>query len=251
MADDYRGWGQLDRHARALWRDGHTEPDTPGAAEVGGSEAVRRDARHVGDRRRHQAHRLIGHVAQTRPVTVVDAWGGDGYVAREICTAWPTATCTVLAIPPVTRTARAACAGHPRIAVVACDLQTGDPGEALGRAQVDVVVLSHVLEKLRRQRRRELSAQVARVLAPGGCLLSSEFVRPRNDRDSLDVALRTVARAAANAGGGTLSEFEQDMLVRGSGLAAVASWWVARSTRAVLGVKPATGVEPALRIVDA
>lgn len=37
--------------------------------------------------------------------------------------------------------------------------------------------------------------------------------------------------------------------MRGSGLAAVASWWVTQSTRAVLGVRPA-GVEPALELVE-
>lgn len=144
--------------------------------------------------------------------------------------------------------AREACAGHPRIAVVAGDLLRGDPGSALAGEMVDVVVASHVLQSLSRSRRRELSAQVAHVLRPGGCLLSSEFVLRRNDRDSVDVLLWAVARSSANWQGDALDASEQDMLVRGGGLAAVASWWVTQSTRAVLGVKPAAGVEPALRV---
>jgi SAM-dependent methyltransferase len=249
MAEDYQRWGELDRHARSLWRDGRTEPGTHGDADVEHSEeAARRYARRLSNRRRLQAHRLIDHVEPTRPVTVLDAWGGDGYVAREICAAWRQATCTVLEIPTVARTAREACAGHPRIAVIAGDLLRGDPATALGGATVDVVILSHVLQSLTDQRRRELSTQVARVLAPGGCLLSSEFVLRWDDRDSLDVLLWSVARTSENWQGDALRATQQDLLLRGNGLAAVASWWVTQSTRAVLGVKPGAGVEPALRV---
>jgi SAM-dependent methyltransferase len=252
MAEDYRRWGELDRHARTLWRDGRTEPDRHGDADVDSNEqAARRYARRMSNRRRRQASRLVGGVEPTRPVTVLDAWGGDGYVSREICASWRQATCTVLEVPTVARIAGEACAGHPRIAVVAGDILTGDPAAALGGETVDVVVLSHVLQSLTEERRRELSAQITRVLAPGGCLLSSEFVLRWNDRDSLDVLLWTVARTAANWQGDALSASQQDLLLRGSGLAAVASWWVTNSTRAVLGVKPAAGVEPALRPVAA
>ena len=249
MAEDYRRWGELDRHARSLWRDGRTEPETHGDADVEHNEqAARRYARRMSNRRRLQARRLVGHVEPTRSVTVLDAWGGDGYMAREICAVWRQATCTVLEIPTVARTAREACAGHPRIAVVAGDLLRGDPAAALGGATVDVVILSHVLQSLTDQRRRELSTQVARVLAPGGCLLSSEFVLRWDDRDSLDVLLWSVARTSANWQGDALRATQQDLLLRGNGLAAVASWWVTQSTRAVLGVKPGAGIQPALRV---
>lgn len=249
LSEDYRRWGELERHARILWRDGQTEPTTHGDADVGHNEqAARRYARRLSNRRRLQAQRLLDHVEPTRPVTVLDAWGGDGYVARQICTTWRQATCTVVEIPTMAAIAREACAGHPRIAVLGGDLLRDDPGAVLGGAAVDVVVVSHVLQSLTEARRRELSAQIARVLAPGGCLLSSEFVLRWNDRDSLDVLLWTVARTSANWQGDPLRATEQDMLLRGSGLAAVASWWVTQSTRAVLGVKPAAGVEPALRV---
>lgn len=249
MAEDYRRWGELDRHARSSWRDGRTEPEADAHAEAEHDEqAEGRNARRMSNRRRLQAIRLIGHVEPTRPVTVLDAWGGDGYVAREICAMWRQATCTVLEIATVARTAREACAGHPRIAVVSGDLLHDDPAAALAGSPVDVVVLSHVLQSLADQRRRELSAQVARVLTPGGCLLSSEFVLRWDDRDSLDVLLWTVARTWSNWQGDALRATQQDLLLRGSGLAAVASWWVTQSTRAVLGVKPGAGIEPALRV---
>ncbi len=249
MAEDYGRWGELDRHARLLLQEGRTEPITHGDDAVDADEqAARRYARRISNRRRLQLSRLIAHVRPTRPLTVLDAWGGDGYAAREICSAWPRATCTVLEIPTMARIATESCAGHPRIAVVSADPAADAPRDALGGRTVDVVVLSHVLQSVSRERRRELSAQVARVLAPGGCLLSSEYVLRWNDRDSLDVLLWAVARTAANWQGDALRESEQDMLLRGNGLAAVASWWVTQSTRAVLGVKPAAGVEPALEV---
>jgi SAM-dependent methyltransferase len=252
MAEDYRRWGELDRHARLLWSDGQAEPRRHGDDHVGDSEqAARRYARRMSNRRRLQAQQLIERVRPTRPLTVLDAWGGDGYMARQICTAWPRATCTVLEVPTMAPVAREACAGHPRVAVIAGDLLRGDPDTALDGETVDVVVLSHVLQSLSEQRRRELSLQIAHVLKPGGCLLSSEFVLRWNDRDSLDVLLWAVARSSANWQGDVLRASEQDMLVRGSGMAAVASWWVTQSTRAVLGVKPAAGVEPALRLREA
>ncbi|CAN5765879.1 hypothetical protein BH23ACT10_BH23ACT10_15400 [soil metagenome] len=251
MAEDYGRWGELDRHARSLWHDGRTEPRTHGEDRVGDNEqAARRYARRMSNRRRLQARQLIDRVRPTRPLTVLDAWGGDGYVARQICAAWSDATCTVLEVPAMARVAREACGGHPRIAVVAGDLRRGDPGSALGGETFDVVVVSYVLQSLSKQRRRELSLQVAHVLKPGGCLLSSEFVLRWNDRDSLDVLLWAVTRSSANWQGDALRASEQDMLVRGTGLAAVASWWVTQSTRAVLGVIPAAGVEPALEIVS-
>jgi hypothetical protein len=52
MAEDYQRWGELDRHARSLWRDGRTEPGTHGDADVEHSEqAARRYARRLSNRR--------------------------------------------------------------------------------------------------------------------------------------------------------------------------------------------------------
>lgn len=252
MADDYRRWGELDRHARELRQQGRTEPSVHGHGDVThNQQAARRYTRRMSNRRRLQAGRLIGRVQPSRPLAVLDAWGGDGYVAREVCARWPGSTCTVLEVPAVAEIAREACGGHPRIGVVSADLLHDDPGAALGGEQVDVVILSHVLQSLPQHRRRELSAQVARLLAPGGCVLSSEFVLRWDDRDSLNVLLWAVGRTAANWQIEPLRATEQDMLLRGGGLAAVASWWVTQSTRAVLGVRTAANVHPALRVLPA
>jgi SAM-dependent methyltransferase len=251
MAEDYRRWGELDRFARAMPDAHRAESTTYAEADLAYDEqAVRRYARRMANRRRQEAERLLSRVMPTRPLTVLDAWGGDGYVAREMCSRWPQITCTVLEIPTMARVTREACAGQPRVAVITGDLVRDDPTALLGGETVDVVVVSHVLQSLSEQRRRELAAQVTHVLAPGGCLLSSEFVLRWDDRDSLDVLLWAVGRTAERWQGEPLRATEQDMLLRGGGLAAVDSWWVTETTRAVLGVKPAAGIEPALHIVD-
>ena len=250
MAEDYQRWGELERHARIPLRDdGSAETRVYDDADIAHNEqAARRYARRMTNRRAQQVDRLLAHVVPTRPLTALDAWGGDGYVAREMCTRWQQIICTVLEIPTMARVTREACRGFPRIAVITGDLLHDDPGELLVGETVDVVVLSHVLQSLSETRRRELVAQVARVLAPGGCLLSNEYALRWNDRDSLDVLLWAVGRTSANWQGEPLRAAEQDMLLRGGGLAAVDSWWVTDSTRAVLGVKTAAGTEPALRV---
>jgi SAM-dependent methyltransferase len=248
MAEDYRRWGELDRHARTLWDEDRTESRNYDDADIADNEqAARRYARRLTNRRSQQVDRLLARVEPTRPLVALDAWGGDGYVARAMCARWPQITCTVMEIPTMARVARDACAGQPRIAVIAGDLLHDDPGIVLAGETVDVVVLSHVLQSLSQQRRRELMAQVTHVLAPGGCLLSNEYVLRWNDQDSLDVLLWAVGRTSANWHGQTLRAADQDMLLRGGGLAAVGAWWVTESTRAVLGVKTAAGIEPALR----
>ena len=250
MAEDYQRWGELDRHARILLReDGSADTRVYDDSDITHNEqAARRYARRMTNRRAQQVDRLLAHVVPTRPLTALDAWGGDGYVAREMCTRWQQITCTVLEIPTMARVTREACRGYPRIAVISGELLHDDPGVLLAGETVDVVVLSHVLQSLSETRRRELVAQLARVLAPGGCLLSNEYALRWNDRDSLDVLLWAVGRTSANWQGEPLRAAEQDMLLRGGGLAAVDSWWVTDSTRAVLGVKTAAGTEPALRV---
>jgi SAM-dependent methyltransferase len=249
MAEDYQRWGQLDHYARTLLAQGRLEPRTYDEDVAHSEQAARRYARRLTNRRRQQVARLLARVEPTRPLVLLDAWGGDGYLARAVCAQWEQVTCTVLEIPTMARIAREACAGYPRIAVITGDLLRDDPNAVLGGHTVDVVVLSHVLQSLSAQRRRELAAQVTRVLAPGGCLLSSEYVLRWNDRDSLDVLLWAVGRTSANWQGEPLQAAEQDMLLRSSGLAAVDAWWVTETTRAVLGVKTAAGIKPALRVL--
>ena len=249
MAEDYQRWGELDHYARTLRGQSRSEPLTYDDDVAHSEHAARRYARRLTNRRRQQVDRLLARVAPTRPLVLLDAWGGDGYLARAACARWPQITCTVLEIPIMARIAREACAGHPRIAVITGDLLHDDPSRVLGGDTVDVVVISHVLQSLSERRRRELAAQVTRVLAPGGCLLSSEYVLRWNDRDSLDVLLWAVGRTSANWQGELLQAAEQDLLLRSCGLAAVDAWWVTETTRAVLGVKTAAGIRPALQML--
>jgi SAM-dependent methyltransferase len=249
MAEDYERWGQLDHYARTLPAQDDLEPRTYDEDVAHSEQAARRYASRLTHRRRQQVDRLLARVEPTRPLVLLDAWGGDGYLARAVCAQWEQVTCTVLEIPTMARIAREACAGYPRIAVITGDLLRDDPSTVLGGHTVDVVVVSHVLQSLSARRRRELATQVTRVLAPGGCVVSSEYVLRWNDRDSLDVLLWAVGRTSANWQGDPLQAAEQDMLLRGSGLAAVDAWWVTETTRAVLGVQTAAGIKPALRML--
>lgn len=250
MAEDYQRWGELDRHARALWDEDRAETRAYDDANIAHNEqAARRYARRLANRRRQQVDRLLTHVEPTRPLVILDAWGGDGYLARQMCIRWPHVTCTVMEIPTMAGITREACAAYPRIAVTTGDLLHDDPAAVLGGESVDVVVLSHVLQSLSQQRRRELVTQATHILSPGGCLLSNEYALRWNDRDSLDVLLWAVGRTSANWQGEPLRAAEQDMLLRGGGLAAVESWWVTENSRAVLGVNTAAGIKPALRVL--
>ena len=145
--------------------------------------------------------------------------------------------------------ARRACADEPRITVVQGDfLGEGKrmptdplPGDA------DVVVLSHVLQGRPTKRQRDLTCRAANALAAGGCVLSSESVLRSDKRGPLDTILWAVGQSALRREAHILTTLDQDVLLRAAGLAASAAWWVSDGTRAVLGVRPDAGVEPALR----
>lgn len=248
MSEDYLRWGQLDRHARDL-AVGESEPpvyrEAPQARKDTGS--ARRYALRLAALHREQARRLIARLEPERPVRVLDAAGADGHVAREICRHWPQAHCIVLEQPAMAEVARQACADEARITVIEGDLLKPD-GYRIGALEepVDVVIMSHVLQGLCEEDQRDLVLRAVKTLAPGGCLISSEFVLRYDERGPLDVLLWSVGQAAGQTGGNLLTSIEQDTLLRGSGLAAAGEWWVADSTRAVMGVKTAAGVSPAL-----
>lgn len=248
MAEDYLRWGQLDRHARGL-AVGEAErpvyresPESRTATGPARRYALRLSALH-GD----QARRLVASLKPSRPVRVLDAAGADGLVSREICRQWPQAQCTILEQPAMAEVARQACASEPRITVVEGNVLAGT---ADGFEEVpepaDVVVLSHVLQGLTQDQQRQVALRSAKALAPGGCLLSSEFVLLYDQRGPLDVLLWSVGEAAGQGCGNILTSIDQDTLLRGAGLAAAGEWWIADSTRAVMGVNTAAGVSPAL-----
>ena len=90
MAADYQLWGQLDLHARVLYEDGtDIEPVYDDAEVASNQQAPRPYARRMTNPRAQQIERLLDHVEPTRPLTVLAAWGGDGYGAREMSDRWP------------------------------------------------------------------------------------------------------------------------------------------------------------------
>jgi len=244
---DYDRWGTLHTRARELRNE---EPGTP--PDAFGSDhdiaTAHRYALRLAARHRGQARRLLAHITPTRPVRVMDIGGADGFLAREVCARWPEAECLVLEVPSMAEVARQACADEPRITVLTGDY-LGDgqrPGTEPLPDGVDVVVLSHVLQGIAEDPQRELVTRAAAALAPGGCLLSFESVLRSDERGPIDTILWAVEQAAQGLHGRLITSVEQDILIRAAGLAASAAWWVSDASRAVLGVRTAAGVTPAL-----
>ncbi|MPZ74149.1 MAG: hypothetical protein GEU74_13115 [Nitriliruptorales bacterium] len=243
---DYRRWGALDDRARARAQD----EEAPGDGPVDNIEAARRYALRLAARHRGHAVAMLDRVEPTRPLTVMDVGGADGFLAREVCARWPDAQCIVLEQPSMAEVARVSCADDPRITVVEGDFLGEDdrgPSQELP-ADADVVVLSHVLQGRPEVHQRTLTTRGAGALRPGGCLLSCESVLRSDKRGPLETILWAVGQAALRRAGHMLTTIEQDVLLRAAGLAASAAWWVSHSTRAVLGVRTEVGVKPALRM---
>ena len=249
LALDYQRWGTLDDRSRRLAR--HDSPEdvdrfgTRRDVESANRYALRLAALHRG-----QALQLLDRLEPTRPLRVMDVGGADGFLAREVCARWPDARCVVLEHASMAEVAQRACASEPRIRIVEGDF-LGD-GRGLPQTplpeQADVVVLSHVLQGIAEEPQRELVRRAAAALTPGGCLLSCEAVLRSDARGPLDTVLWAVGQASLGRRGNMMTTVEQDVLLRATGLAASAAWWVSANTRAVVGVRTDAGVTPALRI---
>ena len=250
LALDYQRWGALDECARQMFANPSPAPDGLIAGRDDFASAHRYALR-LAARHRGHAVRLLERVKASRPLTVMDVGGADGFLAREVCNRWPDADCVVLEHPSMAEVARRACADRPRIRVMEGDY-LGDgwnPGTESIPEGADVVVLSHVLQGIGEKAQRELVTRAARALTPGGCLLSCEAVLRSDQRGPIDTVLWAVDQAALGRRGHMLTTVEQDVLLRAAGLAASAAWWVSDNTRAVLGVRTAAGVQPALKTV--
>lgn len=247
LARDYRRWGSLDE--RALTNSGEPSEDDVDRSRSD-VDAARQYALRLAARHRGQAIALLDRLEPTRPVRVMDVGGADGFLVREVCARWPDAECVVLEEPSMAEVARRACRDEPRITVTDGDF-VGE-GSRLSTdplpCEADVIVLSHVLQGRPEVRQRDLTGRAAAALRAGGCLLSCESVLRSDQKGPLDTVLWAVGQFALRREGHMLTTVEQDVLLRAAGLAASAAWWVSDSTRAVLGVRPDAGVEPALRV---
>src|SRR5262249_13163368 len=104
---------------------------------------------------------------------VLDLGTGDRRLLAPVPTAPPDATRVALDFwPPMPEKARARFAGDGRVRVVALDLDRPLPD--LGT--FDAVVSSAAIHHLTHERKRELYAEVWRVLRPGGVFANLEHV---------------------------------------------------------------------------
>ncbi|MGI8574438.1 MAG: methyltransferase [Egibacteraceae bacterium] len=258
LADDYHAWGRLDKRARALASADSSPVVSNGAAgdrsdvdDIATDQAAaRRYGSRLAARHREQFEHLVDALEPSRAVHVLDVGGGEGQLARTIVRRWPDATCTIVEVPAMAAVAAERCAGEERITVrPAHFFSTPEDGDEVLPRSADVVIVSHILDSLRQTDQRQLSLRTAKVLAPGGCMVSCEAVLHHDSRHSLDVLLSMVGQAVQRREGHLLTMHEQDTLLRAAGLAAADEWWVAPDVRAVLGVRPTAGVEPALRVI--
>ncbi len=218
---DYRRWGALDERARRPPID-EGVPSEPADPESARRYALRLAARHRG-----QAVALVGNLEPTRRLRVMDVGGADGFLAREVCARWPEVECVVLEQPAMAEVARSTCKDIARITVIDGDFlgeSAAAPTDPLP-GNADVVVLSHVLQG------------------------RPTDVQRTDSRGPLDTILWAVGQSALRRAGHMLTTVDQDMLVRATGLAASASFWVSDSARAVIGVNTAVGVKPALDVL--
>jgi tRNA (cmo5U34)-methyltransferase len=124
---------------------------------------------------RRAGEQMLAEVLPPRPQRVLDLGCGDGRLAALVLDARPSIA-EVVAIdvsPPMLERARDRFAGDPRVAVHERNLD--DPLGPLGR--FDTVVSGFAIHHLDDGRKRELFAEVADQLTPGGVFANLEVVR--------------------------------------------------------------------------
>lgn len=145
---------------------------------------------------------------------LLDAGGGAGSHSAYLVEAVPGLEATVLDLPEVEEVLRER---HPELAFVAGDLEQPRFGRPEGESW-DYVLLANILHDNPPGRCRELVAEAAKLLAPGGTLLLYEWVLGEDGVTPPDVALFSLMMLVENEGGGTWTEAELAEWTRAAGL---------------------------------
>jgi SAM-dependent methyltransferase len=146
---------------------------------------------------------------------LLDVGGGAGSHSAYLVRAVTGLTATVLDLPQAEQVLRER---HPELGFVAGDLER----PRFGRPEEDAwdyVLLANILHDHPPARCRELVAEAARLLAPGGILLIYEWVLGADGISPPAVALFSLMMLVENQGGGTWTEAEIAAWIEAAGLA--------------------------------
>lgn len=145
---------------------------------------------------------------------LLDAGGGAGSHSAYLESAVPGLEATVLDLPEAETVLRER---HPGLRFVAGDLDEPRFGRPRGE-QWDHVLLANILHDRPADRCREIVAEAAGLLAPGGTLLVYEWVLADDEVSPPAVALFALMMLVENEGGGTWTEQEIASWARDAGL---------------------------------
>jgi SAM-dependent methyltransferase len=149
-----------------------------------------------------------------RPGRLLDVGGGAGFHAANLLKAVPGLQATVLDLPPVEAVL---CERHLELAFAAGDLDLPRFGRPDGE-RWDAVLLANVLHDHPAGRCRQIVAEAAGVLPPGGVLLVYEWVLDDGGDAPAAVALFDLTMLVENDGGAAWSESKLRGWLRDAGL---------------------------------
>jgi SAM-dependent methyltransferase len=188
---------------------------------------------------RRAGEQMLADVLPFRPRRVLDLGCGDGRLAALVLDARPSVS-EVVAIdvsPPMLERARDRFAGDRRVAVHERDL--AEPLGPLGR--FDAVVSGFAIHHLDDDRKRELFAEVAEQLTPGGVFANLEVVLSATPELHADF-LTALGRTEDDPEDQLVDVETQLTWMRQAGLSQVDCLWRWRGFALLVGANPARNV---------
>ncbi len=188
---------------------------------------------------RQAGERMVAELLPALPRRALDLGCGDGRLSELVLRARPGIE-EIVAVdcsPPMLALAKARFAGEPRVAVVEGDLNK--PTTAWGR--FDLILSGFAIHHLDDWRKRELFAEAAAQLEPGGVFVNLEVVASANASRHAEF-LAAIGRTADDPEDRLAPVEDQLAWMRAAGLANVDCLWRWRGFAVLAGEAPSRGV---------